>query len=91
MRTVPVHKSLHRRILVLGGEKDLVQMAAFITFLLVIGGMTVLSTIAGLTFWFCALFLLQRMAKADPHMSDIAARHIRQQGFYAAHSAPWRK
>ena len=91
MRTALVHKSLHRRILVLGGERDLVQMSAFITFLLVIGGMTALSIITGLTFWFCALFLLRRMAKADPYMSDIAARHIRQQSFYAARSTPWRK
>lgn len=63
MRTVPVHRSLYRRILILGGERDLVQLSAFIAFLVGVGGMTLISFLAGGIFWLIAIFCLQRMAK----------------------------
>lgn len=91
MRTVPVHRSLHRRILVLGAERDLVHLAAFVAFLVSFGGMTLTSFIAGGVFWLAAIFCLQRMAKADVHMGQIFERHMRQQDFYAARTSAWRR
>lgn len=90
MRTVPVHRSLHRRILLLGGERDLVQIAASITMVVGFGGMTPIAATCAGVFWFASLYGLQRMAKADHHMSQIFERHVRQQDFYAARSTPWR-
>lgn len=90
MRTVPVHRSLHRRILIFGAERDLVQLAAFIALLVALGGMTVEAAICAAVFWVMALYCLQRMAKADQYMSQIFDRHVRQQDFYAARSTPWK-
>ena len=91
MRIVPVHRSLHRRILVLGAERELVHMAAFVTFMVSFGGMTLTSFLAGGVFWCVALFCLRRMAKLDVHMGQVFERHIRQQDFYAARTSAWRR
>ena len=90
MRAEPVHRSLHRRILVLGAERELVQITAFIAFLLIFGGMTTVSIIAGGIFWFASIFCLQRMAKHDVYLGQIFERHVRQQTFYAPRSSVWR-
>jgi len=90
VRTVPVHRSLYRRILILGGERDLVQLAAFIAFLVGVGGMTLASFIAGGLFWLISIFCLQRMAKADVYMGQVFERHVRQQDFYPARTSVWR-
>lgn len=91
MRTVSVHRSLHRRQLVLGGERDLVHIAAFICGLLAFGGMTTASISGAAVFWFIALKCLQKMGKVDPYMSEVFTRHIRHQSFYAARTTPWRE
>ena len=90
MRSVPVHRSLYRRILILGGERDLVQLAAIIAFLVCFGGMTLVSFIAGGIFWLVSIFCLQRMAKADVYMGQVFERHVRQQDFYPARTSVWR-
>lgn len=91
MRTVPVHRSLYRRILVLGGERDLVQGAAVVALLVALGGQTVLSLTAALFWWFLALYCLQRMGKRDTYMSQVFSRHVKQQDFYPARSTAWRE
>lgn len=90
MRSVPVHRSLYRRILILGGERDLVQLAAIIAFLVCFGGMTLVSFIAGGIFWLVSIFCLQRMSKADVYMGQVFERHVRQQDFYPARTSVWR-
>lgn len=90
MRYAPVHRSLHRRVLLLGAERDLVLLSATIVAILVLAGKTALSIGTAVVFWFGSLYVFQRMAKADPHLSKVFSRHMRQQGFYAARSTPWR-
>ena len=84
MRSVPIHQSLHRHDLVLGGERDLVLYAG-----LFVTGMSLVATGLALAVWLSCLAALRRMAKADPMMSRIWVRHIRQQNYYPAHSSPW--
>lgn len=91
MRTIPVHRSLYRRMLILGGERDLVQILAFLCFLLAFGGMTKVSIGAACVLWFGGLKLLQKMGKVDPYLSMIFSRHIAQQEFYAARTTVWRE
>lgn len=90
MRTVPVHRSLHRRILLLGGERDLVQLSAMAAFIVSIGSQTVIGIASAVIFWCGAVYALRRMAKTDPHMSQIFDRHVRQQDFYPARGSVWR-
>ena len=90
MRTIPVRRSLHRHGLILGAERDLVLYCGLIALLLGVGGFTILAAVTALIFWIGAVFVLRRMAKADPQMSKVWMRHIKYQEHYCAHSTPWK-
>lgn len=86
LRRIPVHSSLHRANLVMGAERELALGSALAALLVGIGGMSLVSAGAAIVFWFCAIWALRRMARADPMMSKVWLRHIRQQVFYSARS-----
>lgn len=89
MRSVPIHQSLHRHDLVLGGERDPVLYAALLAVIIFVSGMSLFAAVLALTLWIASLAALRRMAKEDPMMSRIWMRHVRQQDYYPAHSSPW--
>jgi type IV secretory pathway TrbD component len=89
LKSVPIRRSLLRHTLVMGGERDLVMTCALFAMLTAMSGMSFASCVAGGVFWLISLFVLRRMAKADPQMSGIWLRHIYQQSFYPARSTPW--
>jgi type IV secretion system protein VirB3/type IV secretion system protein VirB4 len=90
MRTLPIHQSLHRQNHVLGAERELVMTSGLVALLVGVGGLTLLSMVSAALFWLAALFALRRMAKADPQLSKVWLRHIKQQLFYAAKTSRWR-
>ena len=55
-----------------------------------VGGLTAVSIVSAAAFWIMAVFALRRMAKADPIMSKVWLRHIKQQEFYPAKASRWR-
>ncbi len=89
MRSVPIHQSMLRDDLVLGGSAIWCFTRALLAVILFVTGMSLVATALALTVWFACLAALRRMAKADPMMSGIWVRHIRQQDYYPAHSSPW--
>ncbi len=64
--------------------------AALISLLVGIGGLSVPTTICAVVFWIGSLFALRRMAKADPIMTKVWLRAIKQQDYYPAKSSIWR-
>lgn len=90
VRKIPIHQSLHRHNFVLGAERELVMTSALIALLVGVGGMTWVSAICALLFWISAIFVLRRMAKADPIMSKIWMRSVKQQDFYSPRASRWR-
>ena len=89
-RPLPIHQSLHRHAHILGAERELVMTSALIALLVGIGGLTAVSIISGILFWIASVFVLRRMAKADPILSKVWLRHIKQQEFYPAKASRWR-
>lgn len=89
-RLLPIHQSLHRHAHVLGAERELVMTSVLIALLVGVGGLTAVSIVSAAVFWLVALFALRRMAKADPIMSRVWLRHIKQQEFYPAKASRWR-
>ena len=85
-RPLPIHQSLHRHAHILGAERELVMTSALIALLVGVGGLTAVSIVSAVVFWIVAVFVLRRMAKADP----IMRRHIKQQEFYPAKASRWR-
>ena len=89
-RPLPIHQSLHRHAHVLGAERELVMTSALVALLVGVGGLTAVSVTSAVGFWIAAVFALRRMAKADPIMSRVWLRHIKQQEFYPAKASRWR-
>ena len=89
-RFLPIHQSLHRHAHVLGAERELVMTSGLIALLVGVGGLTAVSIIAAAVFWLVSVFALRRMAKADPIMSRVWLRHIKQQEFYPVKASRWR-
>ena len=89
-RHTPIHQSLHRQNLVMGAERELAMGSALIALLVGVGGMTLVSGLAALVFWLTAIFVLRRMARADPQMSRVWLRHVKQQDFYPSRASRWR-
>ncbi len=89
-RHIPIHSALHRHAHIMGAERELVMSSALIALLVGVGGLTVVSMLSAAFFWIVAVFALRRMAKADPIMSRVWLRHIKQQDFYPAKASRWR-
>ena len=86
LRRIPIHSSLHRANLVMGAERELALGSALAALLVGIGGMSLVSAGTAIIFWFSTIWALRRMARADPMMSKVWLRHVRQQVFYSARS-----
>ena len=89
-RSLPIHQSLHRHAHILGAERELVMTSALIALLVGVGGLTAVSIVSAAALWIMAVFALRRMAKADPIMSKVWLRHVKQQEFYPAKASRWR-
>jgi type IV secretion system protein TrbD len=85
-RTIPIHVSLIRPILLMGAERELVLVSAIIAAVLVMSLERLLFTVVGVVFWALSLAALQRAAKNDPLLSRVYLRHTRYRGYYSAQS-----
>jgi type IV secretion system protein VirB3 len=85
-RTIPIHLSLIRPILLMGAERELVLISGILAAVLVMSLARLLFTIIGVVFWALSLGALQRAAKADPQFTRVYLRHTRYRGYYPAQS-----
>ena len=53
-------------------------------------GMTIVAGLSAMGFWLCSIGVLRLMAKHDPLMSKVWARHIGQQEYYSARTSRWK-
>jgi type IV secretion system protein VirB3 len=87
--TIPLHKSLIRPMLFMGGDRELVLCSMLIAFTMIFVLMDWTATCYGLGLWLAALALLRKLAKIDPLMRDVYRRHIQYQSVYRASRTPW--
>jgi type IV secretion system protein VirB3 len=85
-RTIPIHVSLIRPILLMGAERELVLISAIIAAVLVMSLERPLFAVVGVVFWALTVASLQRAAKNDPLLSRVYLRHARYRAYYAAQS-----
>ncbi|MGI6656287.1 MAG: conjugal transfer protein TrbD [Desulfobulbus sp.] len=91
-RSIPIHQSLHRPELVMGGEREPVMCSALMALITgIVGAVQAawITVLIALLFYFGAVFLFRRLAKADPTMTRVWRRHIRYRNFYSARSSYW--
>ena len=92
LRRVPIRRIGNRHSLFMGGDRELMMMAALAAFALVFTAQTLYATVFGLTLWFVALFVLRAMAKSDPRMRSVLWRHVRRYNkYYPARATPFRE
>ncbi|MGI9074130.1 MAG: conjugal transfer protein TrbD [Bryobacteraceae bacterium] len=85
-REVVIHPSANRPNQILGGDRELVLIAALIAVSLGFSLATWWGIAVSVGFWIAAMAVLQRMGKADPMLRHIYMRHIRYRSFYPAKS-----
>ena len=90
-RVIPLHRALIRPILVLGAERELVLSTALLAAGLIFSVHQWWSVVIGGGLWLVGLATLQRMANADPLLSQVLARQLRYQRWYPARATPFGK
>jgi len=67
-----------------------VLFTGLIAFALTVPSFQWASIVTGISLWLVALYLLRKMANADPLMRHVYLRQLRYRRYYAARSTPWR-
>jgi len=86
---IPIHASLNRPLLILGGERNLVLMLAVIAGVFIFSLAQFWAFIAGILLWLTGQWALAQAAKYDPLLSRIGPRHVRYRRHYPAGSSPF--
>lgn len=85
----PIHESLNRPILLMGGERNLVLMLAVIAGVFILSLAKLWAAVAGLTLWTIGQWTLSRAAAYDPLLSKTGPRSLRYRRFYLARATPF--
>ena len=87
--SVPIHQSLLRPLLVMGGERQLVLMLGVISGVMIISLAQLWSAILGISMWVIGQYFLSRAAEYDADLSKTGIRHLRYKKHYPAASTPF--
>jgi type IV secretion system protein TrbD len=86
-----IHRALSRPNLLMGADRELVLITGLAAIILIFVVLTIYSAIFGVAIWIVVVGALRMMAKADPMMRKVYARHMRYRPHYLPTSAPWRR
>lgn len=90
LRTVPIHASMNRHNLFMGGDRELVMVSGLLAAALIFTSQEWVATGYGVLLWSFALYILRLMAKADPQLRPVYLRHRLYRRYYPARSTPFR-
>ncbi|KUM24398.1 conjugal transfer protein TrbD [Mesorhizobium loti] len=85
-----IHRALSRPNLLLGADRELVLLTGLAAVILIFVVLTWYAALFGIAIWIVIVAALRMMAKTDPMMRSVYARHIRYRASYRATSTPWR-
>ena len=86
-REILIHQSANRPNLLLGGDRELVLLAAMLSASLIFVIASWWGILSGALLWIVAVGVCQRMGKADPLLRRVYLRHVKYQPFYRAKSS----
>ncbi len=87
--SVPIHSSLNRPLLVLGGERQLVLMLGVISGVFIISLAQLWAAIVGIVLWVVGQYFLARAASYDTQLSKVAPRHLKYKSQYLSSATPF--
>jgi type IV secretion system protein VirB3 len=85
----PIHESLNRPILLMGGERNLVLMLAIIAGVFIFSLAHVWAAAIGITMWTLGQWGLSRAAAYDPQLSQTGVRSLKYKRYYPAQATPF--
>lgn len=85
-----IHRSLNRPNLFLGGDREMVMFSGLIAATLIFCVLEFKAVAAGVLLWMFALFVLRRMAKADPLLRKVYMRNLTYRNHYPPRPSPYR-
>lgn len=86
---LPIHRSLTRPLLVMGGERVPMLLLALTNFTLVFVGMNVVTLVLAGVLQVLLSIVFVNMAKADPMMFTTYSKHIQMRGRLSARANAW--
>lgn len=89
LRTVVLHQSLIRPILLGGAERSLALLNGVVSAALIFGIGSWQAGALGVVFAIVVHWGLVQLAKQDTQFFDIYRRHVQYQDYYPAQSSPW--
>lgn len=86
--SIPLHRSLTRPMLMLGGEREFVLMLAVLAGIFIFSLAQLWAAIAGVAIWLVGMFFLARAGRYDPQLSKTGIRSLRYRKFYTSDATP---
>lgn len=87
LRTIPIHRSLHRTNTFMGGDREVVMMAGLIAIASIAVGQSLFSIVMGVVFWFMILIPSRMLNKSDPIMRKVFLADLKfRQRYFPAHT-----
>ncbi|CUA96891.1 conjugal transfer protein TrbD [Thiomonas bhubaneswarensis] len=87
----PIHDSLNRPILMMGGERQLVLLLAIVAGIFIFSLAKLWAAIIGVTLWMVGQWALSRAASYDPVLSKTGSRLLKYRRHYPAQASPFAK
>lgn len=85
----PIHESLNRPILMMGGERNLVLMLAVIAGVFIFSLAHAWAAVMGVAMWMLGQWALSRAAAYDPQLSQTGIRAMKYKRYYPAQGTPF--
>lgn len=86
---VPIHESLNRPILLLGGERNLVLMLLIVAGVFIFSLAKLWAAAVGVVIWVIGQWVLSRAASYDDQLSMTGPRSLKYRRFYPAQATPF--
>ncbi|WP_339058013.1 conjugal transfer protein TrbD [Candidatus Regiella endosymbiont of Tuberolachnus salignus] len=90
LRTIAIHRAGNRDSLFMGGDREMVMFSGLLAAILILAAQDWNAAIIGTFLWFAAIWVLRKMAKADPKMRFVYLRNRQYKPYYPARSTPYR-
>jgi len=85
----PIHESLIRDILMMGGERQLVLMLMVISGVFIVSLAKLWAAVIGATLWVMGQWILAKAAQYDPQLSKTGLRSLRYKKYYVSQATPF--
>ena len=85
----PIHESLNRPILMLGGERNLALMLLIVSGIFIFSLAKFWALVVGIAIWVVGQWALTRAAHYDDLLSKTGARSLKYRRFYPAQATPF--